>query len=133
MTIMTIETAFCRYFIDAGYTEEQEVNIRNIYRNSSDKNKEDILKEISDYLLDEKFFTCEYQEFIDLYGNIGNYPYEYFRWLHHTGDLMSETEFKELEERIEEREGKKALEELRKSPEWRKEVYPDNCSNELYY
>ena len=124
-----LEQLFCEYCVDAEYSEEQEVHIRDIYRNSSEENKESIRDEMIGYLYGHILLPHEYDDFVCNFGTMGAYPLDYFIWLHARGDLMCETEFRELEEWIEETEGKQALEERRKSPEWTKEVYPDNCSN----
>ena len=126
---VTLEQLFCEYCVDAEYSEEQEVHIRDIYRNSSEENKESIRDEMIGYLYGDKLLPHEYEDFVCNFGTMGANPLDYFIWLHARGDLMCETEFKELEEWIEETEGKEALEERRKSPEWHKDVYPDNCSN----
>ena len=126
---VTLEQLFCEYCEDAEYTEEQEVHMRSIYRNSSEVNKESIRDEMIDYLYGNNLLPHEYDDFVCNFGTMGAYPLDYFVWLHMRNDLMCETEFRELEEWIEEREGKDALEERRKSPEWGAEVYPDGCVN----
>ena len=128
---VTLEQLICEYCVDAEYSEEQEVHIRDIYRNSSDLAKESIRDEMIGYLYGDILLPYEYDDFVCNYGTMGAYPFDYFVWLHARGDLMCETEFKELEEWIEETEGKEALEERRKSPEWYKEVYPDGCIREI--
>ena len=126
---VTLEQLFCEYCVDAEYSEKQEVHIRSIYRNSSEENKESIRDEMIGYLYGDKLLPHEYDDFVCNYGTMGAYPLDYFVWLHMRNDLMCETEFRELEEWIEETEGKQALKERRKSPEWAKEVYPDGCVN----
>ena len=126
---VTLEQLFCEYCVDAEYSEKQEVHIRSIYRNSSEENKESIRDEMIGYLYGDKLLPHEYDDFVCNFGTMGAYPLDYFIWLHARGDLMCETEFRELEEWIEETEGKQALKERRKSPEWTKEVYPDGCVN----
>ena len=126
---VTLEQLFCEYCEDAEYSEKQEVHIRSIYRNSSEVNKESIRDEMIGYLYGHILLPHEYDDFVCNFGTMGAYPLDYFIWLHARGDLMCETEFRELEEWIEETEGKQALKERRKSPEWTKEVYPDGCVN----
>ena len=126
---VTLEQLFCEYCVDAEYTEEQEVHIRSIYRNSSELAKESIRDEMIGYLYGDKLLPHEYDDFVCNFGTMGANPLDYFVWLHARGDLMCETEFRELEEWIEETEGKDALEERRKSPKWSAEVYPDGCVN----
>ena len=126
---VTLEQLFCEYCVDAEYSEKQEVHIRSIYRNSSEENKESIRDEMIGYLYGDKLLPHEYDDFVCNFGTMGAYPLDYFIWLHARGDLMCETEFRELEEWIEETEGKQALKERRKSPKWSAEVYPDGCVN----
>ena len=126
---VTLEELFCEYFEDAEYSEKQEIHIRDIYRNSSELAKENIRDEMIGYLYGDILLPYEYDDFVCNYGTMGAYPLDYFVWLHMRNDLMCETEFRELEEWIEEREGKDALEEKRKFPEWGAEVYPDDCVN----
>ena len=126
---VTLEQLFCEYCVDAEYSEKQEVHIRSIYRNSSEENKESIRDEMIGYLYGDKLLPHEYDDFVCNFGTMGAYPLDYFIWLHARGDLMCETEFRELEEWIEETEGKQALKERRTSPKWSAEVYPDGCVN----
>ncbi len=124
---VTLEQLFCEYFVDAEYSEEQEIHIRDIYRNSSEVNKESIRDDMIGYLYGDILLPYEYDDFLCNYGTMGEYPFRYFQWLHYRGDLICQTEFDELEQWIVESQGQDALDERRKSPEWSSEVYPDGC------
>jgi hypothetical protein len=125
--MMTEQDVIFEYFMDAGYTDQQEINIVDIYNNSSECGRQAIMDHILGFVMGEIFFAYEYQEFVDEYGTMGEYPFRYFQWLHYRGDLICQTEFDELEQWIVESQGQDALDERRKSPEWSSEVYPDGC------
>ncbi len=128
---MTIIDVFEEYFDGmVDFTEAQKEIMIEVYFNSSAKQRERILDEMYKVSSGEDWRgASEFEDYMCEYANMGSYPFEYFVWLHMRNDLMCETEFRELEEWIEETEGKDALEEKRKSPKWSAEVYPDGCVN----
>ena len=128
---MTIIDVFEEYFDGmVDYTEDQKEIMIEVYFNSSAVQRERILDEMYKVSSGEDWRgASEFEDYMCEYANMGSYPFEYFVWLHMRNDLMCETEFRELEEWIEETEGKDALEEKRKSPKWSAEVYPDGCVN----
>ena len=84
---VTLEQLICEYCVDAEYSEEQEVHMRDIYRNSSDLAKESIRDEMIGYLYGDKLLPHEYDDFVCNYGTMGAYPLNYFVWLHARGDF----------------------------------------------
>ncbi len=128
---MTIIDVFEEYFDGmVDFTEAQKEIMIEVYFNSSAKQRERILDEMYKVSSGEDWRgASEFEDYMCEYANMGCNPFDEFVNLHMRNLLMCETEFRELEEWIEEREGKEALEEKRKSTKWSSGVYPDGCVN----
>ena len=114
---MTVGEMFDEYCED--YSDKEKKIVLEIYSNSGPKQRELIMDQMSGYINGSgDLFPYDYNDFIMEYGGMGDYPVYDFVHLIMRRLLLTETEFRELEEWILEKDGAEHLEYLRTGPEW---------------